>query len=177
MSEPVLDRPVKVSYGREVLRLGHDVGLRDQRNGVVDRRVDCLRALQIHALRALEEHEVPQRRLAERHERQIDAGRVVMRRGGQAWAAEVRSRANRRQQVLHQREVQHLLGRDAEDDLPPSENRVEFLGRQSLGLVLLEREACEQVLAHDAVLELRRLAQHVDQRLTLLDDKGCLGRC
>ena len=124
----MLDRPIEVSYSREVLPLGHDVALRHQRHRVADRRVDSLRAFQLHALGALEEHEVSQRRLTERHQHQVDTGRIVMRRRGQIWAAEVRSRADRRQQVLHQRKVQHLLGRDVGDDPPPSEDRLELVG-------------------------------------------------
>src|SRR5262249_2671366 len=47
---------------------------------------------------------------------------------------------------------------------------------QSLILALLEREGREQVLAHDAVLELGSLAEHVDQRLAVLDHERRLGR-
>jgi hypothetical protein len=42
-------------------------------------------------------------------------------------------------------------------------------------LAPLEREGSEEVLAHDAVLKLRRLAQQVDQRLAVLDDKRASG--
>jgi hypothetical protein len=47
---------------------------------------------------------------------------------------------------------------------------------QPLGRGLLQRERREQVLSHDAVLKLRRLAQDVDQRLTVLDHEWRLSR-
>jgi hypothetical protein len=56
--DPVLDRAVEMPDGREVLRLGNDVALRHQRHRLVHRRIDPPCALQLHALGALEEHEV-----------------------------------------------------------------------------------------------------------------------
>jgi len=97
-------------------------------------------------------------------------------RDGQIRPAKVRRRANRGQQVLHQREVQHLLACDAEDGPPPPQDRLEFLGGKPFSLALLEGKGREEVLAHDAVLKLRRLAQHVDQCLAMLDDKRSLRR-
>jgi hypothetical protein len=173
--ETLLDRTVEVPDCRKVLRSRHDVALGEQRHRLVDRRVDLFRVLQFHALRALEKQEVPQRRLAERHECQCDASRKVTRRGRQARAAEVRSRTDRRQQILYQRQVQHLLRRDVGNDPPPSASSIEFLRGDPLVLALLERAGSEQVLTHDPVLELGRLAEHVDQRLTVLDHKRCLG--
>src|SRR6185437_12103409 len=41
---------------------------------------------------------------------------------------------------------------------------------------LLQAERGVQVLAHDPVLELRGLAEHVEQRLAVLDDEWVLGR-
>jgi hypothetical protein len=84
---------------------------------------------------------------------------------------------DRRQEVVHERQVQHLLGGDVRDHLPPPENRLQLLGAQPLVLALLEREGGKQVLAHDPVLELGRLAEHVDQRLAMLDNEGLFRRC
>jgi hypothetical protein len=39
---------------------------------------------------------------------------------------------------------------------------------------LLEREGGEEVLAHEGVFQLRRRAQHVDERFAVLDDEGTL---
>jgi hypothetical protein len=119
---------------------------------------------------------VAQCRLAERHQREVDAGGIVTRRRGQVRAGEVGSGADRGQNVLHEREVEHLLGRDMRDHLPPATHRLERVGRDSLVFALLEREGREQVLAHDPVLELRGLAEHVDQRLAVLDHERRLRR-
>ena len=112
--------------------------------------------------------------LAERQQRQLDPRRVVIGGLRQVRPGQVRGSADRGQQVVHQGQVQHLLGRHVRDLLAPSGHRRELPLRQSLLGGLLERERREQVLAHDAVLQLGGLAQHVDQRLAVLDHEGCL---
>ena len=128
-------------------------------------------AVQLHALGPLQEDEVPERRRPERHECQVHPGGIVVRGCREVRTREVRSRSDRRQQVVHEREVEHLLGRHVRDRGPPAVDRRQLAAGQSLVLALLERERREQVLAHDPVLELGRLAQHVDQRLAMLDHK------
>ena len=117
-----------------------------------------------------------ERLLPERHEREVHPGRIVVGGRRQVGPAEVRRRADRREQVVHEREVEHLLGRDVRDRGPPAVDRRQLAPCQPLVLALLERERREQVLAHDPVLELGRLAQHVDQRLAMLDHERRLGR-
>jgi hypothetical protein len=141
----------------------------------VHRRVDALRTLERHALRALEQHEVLQGPLAERHQRQRHARGIVVRRRGQVRPRQMRSRADRREHVLHQREVQHLLGGHVSDRPAPARHGLELLRLEPLVLALLERERREQVLAHDPVLDLGGLAQHVDQLLAMLDHERRLG--
>jgi hypothetical protein len=87
----------------------------------------------------------------------------------------VRRGADRGEHVLHEREVQHLLGGDVGDRAAPERDGLELLRRDSFVLALLERERREQVLAHDPVLELGGLAEHVDQCLAMLDHKRRLG--
>ena len=135
-----------------------------------------LRVVQVHALRALQEHEVLERGLAERQQRQVHAGRVVGGGMREVRPGQVRGAADGGQQVLHQGQVQHLLGGDVADVLAPALDRLRFLGAQALVLGLLQRERGVQVLAHDAVLELGGLAQHVVQRLAVLDHERRLGR-
>jgi len=94
-------------------------------------------------------------------------------------AREVRPRQRRRgpdrgHDVHDQREVQHLLDRDAGHGLLPSRDRVGLPGGQTLVRVSLKAEAGIQVLAHDHVLDLRRLDQQAPQLLTVLDHKPCL---
>jgi hypothetical protein len=87
----------------------------------------------------------------------------------------MRRRADCREHVLHECEVQHLLGGNVGDHLPPPSDCFELLRRKPSVLALLERERREQVLAHDPVFELSRLAEHVDERPAMLDDKRRLG--
>ena len=137
----------------------------------------ALSVVQRHALGALKEHEVTQRLLAERQQRQVNARRVVAGRLREVGPGQVRRGPDRGQQVLHQRQVQHLLGGDMHDLPAPARRGGELGIGQPLARGLLQRERREQVLRHDAVLQLGRLAQDIDQRLTVLDDERRLGRC
>jgi hypothetical protein len=110
----------------------------------------------------------------EGHQRQVHARRIVVRRRGQVGPGQMRRRADRREHVLHQREVEHLLGGDVGDRPPPAGDGLELLRCEAFVLALLQRERREQVLAHDPVLELGGLAEHVDQRLAMLDHEGRL---
>src|SRR5262245_7144735 len=62
------------------------------------------------------------------------------------------------------------------DHAAPAKHRLERVAGESLVFALLEGECREQVLAHDPVLELRGLVEHVDERLAVLDHKRRLRR-
>ena len=109
VSEALLDRAVEVTDGREVLGLRDDVALGHQRHRFVNGRVDALSASERHALGALQEHEMPQCLLSERDQRQVHSGRIVVSGSRKVRPAEVGGSADRRQQVVHQRQVEHLL--------------------------------------------------------------------
>ena len=170
-----LDRPVQVPDRGEVLAAGDDVASPNEGRRPVDRG-QSLGVVQRHPLGALKEHEVPQRLLAERQQRQVNAGRVVAGGLREVRPGQVRRGADRGQQVLHQGQVQHLLGGDVHDLLAPALHRGGLGVGQPLGRGLLQRERREQVLRHDAVLQFGRLAQDVDQRLAVLDHERRLGR-
>jgi hypothetical protein len=110
--EARLDRPVQVPDRREVLPPGHDVPLVHHRCRPADRG-QAIGVGQVHSLRPLQEHEVAQRLLAERQQRQLHARRVMAGGRRQVRPGHVRRGADRRQQVVHQGQVQHLLGRHA----------------------------------------------------------------
>ena len=173
--DPGLDGPVQVPHGGEVLAARDDLAVLHGRGGAAERGHPG-RVLDVHALRALEEHEMAQRRLAERQQRQVHAGRVVAGGLREVRPGQVGGRADGGQQVLHQRQVQHLLGGHVRDLLAPSLDGLFFFCGQALVLRLLQAEGRVQVLAHDAVLELGGLAEHVDQRLAVLDHERRLGR-
>jgi hypothetical protein len=175
MREAVLNRAIKMADRGEVLAPRHDVALLDHRGRVLERGREPLRVLELHPLGTLEEHEVAQRRLAERNQRKLHAGRIVARWRRHIGTGEVGRRADRRQQVVHEREVEHLLGRHVRHDPPPAVDGRELALRQPFIGALFERERGEQVLTHDPVLELGRLAEHVDQRLAMLDHERRLG--
>ena len=80
------------------------------------------------------------------------------------------------EQVLDERQVQHLLGGDVGNRLSPAVDRLELRLGQPFVEGLLQRERGVQVLTHDGVLELGGQAQHVDQRFAMLDDERRLGR-
>ena len=124
----------------------------------------------VEALRALEVDQVPQRRLVERQELDLDAGRVGVRRQREARALEGGAGTDRGQQVLHEREMEHLLLRDVDELAPPAPRRLELDLAQALVLAVLHRERGIQVLAHHQLLECGRLAEGPDQRLAMLED-------
>ena len=117
--ETRLDGPVQVADRREVLAAGNDVPLVHLRRRPAYRG-EASGVVQVHAFRALQEHEVPQRLLAEWQQCQLDAGRVVRSRSGQVRPDQVRRGANGGQHVLHEGQVQHLLGGDMRHLLPPA---------------------------------------------------------
>ncbi len=166
--ETRLDRAVHVPDGREVLPARHDVAGHHVRHRAADRS-EPLAVVQVHALGPLEEHEMPQRLLPERQQGQVNSCGIVARRVREVRPGQVRGGANRGQQVLHQRQMQHLLRGDVRDDRAPAPGSGQFVGGEVLALVLLEGERREQVLAHDAVLQFGGFAEHVDQRLAVLD--------
>ena len=61
---------------------------------------------------------------------QAHARGIVVRRCGQIWPGQMRRRTNRGEHVLHEREVQHLLGGDVGDRLSPAGDGFEFLRRE-----------------------------------------------
>src|SRR5215470_3197380 len=65
--------------------------------------------------------------------------------------------------------MQHFLRRNMRDLLAPALHGIEFASAEPFVGRLLQGERSEEVLAHDPVLKLGGLAQHVDQRLAVLD--------
>ena len=139
-----------------------------QRDGLAD-RLEPLGVLDVHPVRPLEEGEVAEGGLTERHQLDPDAGRVGVGAHREVRPGEPRGGPDGRQQVLHERQVEHLLRADLQQRLAPALDRGERLGGQPLVDRLLEREGREQVLEHDEVLELGRLAERVDQGLPVLE--------
>jgi hypothetical protein len=70
--------------------------------------------------------------------------------------------------------MQHLLAGDSENDAAPPLDRCKLLRRDTLVDALLEGEGGEEVLAHEPVLELGCLAEHVEQGLAVLDHERTL---
>ncbi len=166
-------RAVELADRVELLQLRHDLvrpAMR-QRDRLLDRR-EHLGVLDVHPLRPLEEGEVAQGRLAERHQLDPHPGRVGIGGHREVRPGEARGGADRRQQVLDEREVEHLLLGDLQQRLAPALDRRELVRRQPLVLGLLERERREQVHEHHEVLELGGLAQGVDERLAVLQAPG-----
>ncbi len=155
-------------------RAAHLVGRRGQRLRLGERG-KALRVGHVHALRSLEVGEVAQGDLAEGHQHQLDLRRERARRDREVRAAQVRRGAHGGEQVLHQREVQHLLLGDVDELVAPVLHERLHVGGEALAGVLLERERGEEVLAEDEMLQLGGLAEDVDQRLAVLDADRRLG--
>ena len=137
--EAGLDRSVELADRVELLEMGDDlVGLVvGQCHGLLD-RLEPLGVLDVHPLGPLEEGEMTERGLTERQQLDPDAGRIAVRRHREVRAGEARRGADGRQQVLDQREVEHLLLADAQQRLAPALDRGERLGRQPFIDGLLE---------------------------------------
>ena len=172
--EPVHDAAVQVPHRGELLPAWHDLA----RSHRVVRRCggdEPLRVHPFHAFGPLQVQEVCQRGVAERQQREPHPAGQVLRgarevRPGQTWRG-----TDRAHHVRDKREMQHLFHRDPGEHLVPARDRIGLLGRQALVQAGLQAEARIQVLAHDQVLDLRRLYQQVPQMLAMLNDKFRLG--
>ena len=72
--------------------------------------------------------------------------------------------------------MEHLLGRDGQDHRPPPLDRLQLGLSQARPHLRAQAERREQVLGHEAVLELGRLAEQVRQLLAVLDDDPSVAR-
>ena len=164
--QPVLDPAVEVTDGQELLTARHQL-LLGQRHAWRRAGNEPLGVLPLHSLRALEVQEVQQRPLAERDQIELDPGWEVARALREVGAAQVGRRPDRGHHVRHQRQMEHLLDRDSPQDLAPPLDRLRLFAGQALAGPILEAELREQVLAHDHVLQLRRLLQQEPQILAM----------
>src|SRR6185436_16018433 len=97
------------------------------------------------ALRSFEVGKVAQRGLAKWHQQDLDAGRERARRNREIGPAEVRPGADGGEQVLDQRQVQHLLLGDVNQLSAPAAGKRRLLGAQSFASVAFQGERGEQV--------------------------------
>ena len=180
VAEALLDGAVEVAHRQEVLAVRDDVVRRHDRGGLTQ-GPQPFSVVEGHALGAFEVQEVAQGLFAKGEQSQFDRGRVVPCRLGQVGAREVRGGPQGSQHVGGQRQVEHFLARYAEDGGPPAVDGRSLLLAQPLIGAFLQAEGREQVLAHQGVLQLGRGADHVDERLAVLDDErrlgGRSGRC
>ena len=166
VGEPPLDRTVQVALRGEVLATRDDL-LRAHRRQRRPSRLEVFSIGALHPLRPLQVHKMLQRRLAKGEQPKLHAGRVAP---GLVWhvgPAHIRSRPDGREQVLHHRPVQHLLPGDGEDHLTPALHRIQLISAKTGTWRALETERGVQVLTHQGVLKLSRLAQQVGQLLAV----------
>src|SRR5256885_7197162 len=117
-----------------------------------------------------------ERPLPERHQRDLHIGRVPAREDGEVRPFEMRRRADRRQDVRGQGQVQHLLLDDVDESGFPRLDPRQLLGGDALRDAPLQRKLGVEVFAQEAVLQLTGLAQQVDELLPALNAKGWLRR-
>ena len=108
--EAILDGPVELTDRVELLEVRDDRVVRvvGQRDRLRD-RLEPFGVLDVHAVRPLEEGEVAEGGLAEWHQLDPDAGRVGVGGHREIRPGEARRGPDGGQQVLDQRQVEHLL--------------------------------------------------------------------
>jgi hypothetical protein len=82
----------------------------------------------------------------------------------------MRRGAYRREQVVYEREVEHLLDSDFGDGAVPPAYRPELLRVETLVFPVLQAECGEQVSAHHHVLESGGFGEQEDELIPILDD-------
>ena len=139
--------------------------------------IEAVGVPKLDALGTLEEEEVAQGPLAEGHEGELHPGRVPLRLVGHVRPGDVRRRPHGRDSRLLTR-AQCSISWAATPRITERHRStvVEVLGRERLVGLGLQAEGGVEVLAHQPVLELRRLAQQVGERLAILDDDGWFRR-
>ena len=173
-AQTVPEGAVQLTLGDEGLRPGLQLARRHRRRAV-PRVVEGFGVLHRHIHRALEEHEVPQRVLAERQQRELDRRRVTLGAVRIVGAGDIRCGSDRGQQVVHHRPMQHLLRGDGQQHTTPAFNRLELADRESWARMGAQAEGRVQVLPHGQMFDLRCLAQQVRQFLAVLDHDRCRG--
>jgi hypothetical protein len=163
-----------MAHGRVVLRAGHEP-VRPRDALVPQRRLEARAVEQIHAFGALEIDEVIERRPIEGREGDHYAGRVIAGGHGEVRALEVRRRADGREQVGDEREVQHLVDCDVDDGRAPPGHRSALVCAKRAFRALFQAVRGVEVRAHEPVLDLRRLGEQVGELFSLVgDDLGLL---
>ena len=139
-------------------------------------RGESFRILEGHPFRALEIHEVTERPLPERHQRDLNIRRVPAGQDGEVRPLEMRRRADRRQDVRGQGQVQHLLLDDVDEGGFPRLDPRQLLRGYALRDAPFQGKLGVEVFAEEAVFQLTGLTQQVDELLPALDAKGRLRR-
>src|ERR671921_323790 len=151
--EALLDPPVEMTHGGELLLVRHDDAAGDEGRYHLTGELQ-LRRVVLHALGSLEEDEAPQGLLAERHESQLESRWIVFGRLREVRPAEVRGAAYRSEQVARRGQMQHLLGGYLRYYPLPSFDGHELLLGQPFAGAGLETEGGEEVLEHQHMLQL-----------------------
>jgi hypothetical protein len=119
----------------------------------------------VRAGRAFQMYKMLQRRGVERRQPDDDTGRQVARIEWKIRAPEPWRAAERGGDVPYRDQVTHLLRRDGNDRCAPTLHGLELRRSQSFVRAGLQRKRRVQIGAHQAVFELRGLAQRVKQVL------------
>jgi hypothetical protein len=106
-----------------------------------------------------------QRRGVERRQPHDDAGRQVARIERKIRTPEPWRSAERSRDVPYRDQMTHFLGRDGHDRGAPALHGLDLRRSQSFIRAGLQRKRRVQIRAHQAVFELRGLAQCVEQML------------
>ena len=119
MGESPLDAAIEMANRVPFLGTARDLRIVVREWSQVTDGAKAFGIVQRHPLGALQEHEVPERALPERHQRDLDVGRIPAGQDGEVGPLEMGRGPNRRQDVGGQRQVEHLLFDDVDDGQLP----------------------------------------------------------
>ncbi len=96
-----------------------------------------------------------------------DVGRKDSGVDGKIVSTVVGRRTERNQQIVHEREMQHLIDRNIDHGCAPAAHRRELGFGKAFVSPLLERKRTVEIRAHQTVLDLRSLAQHGNELVAM----------
>src|SRR5438874_2224115 len=148
VTEPLLNATIEMADRGKILGLGNDLAIVEGGTGVGNGQHCKFRGIfQIHAFRSLQVEKMLQGMFSKRQQSQLDPWRIVLRALGKVGMAQEGMGPNGGQQVAHQGEMQHLLGRNERNNTLPPFDRFELSRRHPFAHVTLQTEGRDQMFA------------------------------
>ena len=123
-----------------------------------------------NALGSFQVQEVAERLLSEREQDHLHGRGEVLRADGEVGSQEVGCGSYRGEQVVHEREVEHLLDGDLGDGPVPLPDQSQSSESRALAILVLHAEGGVEISAHHHVLESSGFGEQEDELFPVLDD-------